>query len=217
MEVPTGSHYVLDFQRANGRRRQVLVSLSDEEVPMYNIEHIIWLDDAQPGAADTGVDKTEFVNSEHRLRRSIDKIGSKHRQTIWGRHTGLYDGTGYGNESPSISPHTPTWAVKTPENLEEAVPKFREARADSLFSKRPVEMTPASPVPGAVTTIAGDHETLEEVLRAYAVYEHQRMSSSTGTDKDSIYGLDKAMEKVVVDAVEDLDLSDRMMDVNLGA
>lgn len=184
---------------------------------MYKIEHIIWVDDSQSTAADKPIDEMGFMDSDTRMRKTYDKVGSMRRQTIWGRHAGLYDGTGYGNESPPITPRSSASTEKTPEMPEQPVFKGQEVRADTLFIEGSAESKLASRVPGAITTSAGDDESLEEVFRTYAVYENQGTRGSTDTDKDSVYSRDKVMENAAVSAVEDLDLSDRMMDVNLGA
>lgn len=44
-------------------------------------------------------------------------------------------------------------------------------RSDSLFAEITADKTPPLIVPESTAAAAGDHETLEEVIRAYAAYE----------------------------------------------
>ena len=62
---------------------------------------------------------------------------------------------------------------------------------------------------------AGDHINLEDLINAYSAYEGYRLSDTT--DQDSAQGSKKDTANAIVGAEEDVALSDRMMDVSLGA
>lgn len=58
-------------------------------------------------------------------------------------------------------------------------------RSDSPFAAVTAEKPPPLPAPKSTAAAAGDHETLEEVIRAYAAYEDD--GNCGLMDKESVY------------------------------
>lgn len=124
-------------------------------------------------------------SSESQERAAGDKPASN----AWGTHGSLYDGTGYGGSSSSDSPRPSTshTALKEGRNFSGST----MYRADSLAENS--------------AAMARDHETLEEVIRAYAAFEDE-----AGISEDMI-------GHVVADAQADFELAESMAEYSLGA
>jgi hypothetical protein len=109
-------------------------------------------------------------------------------QNTWGTSGSLYDGTGYGGTSGSTSGR-PSTSSTAPEPCSGAT-------GDALY-------TTASLAQESEAT-ARDHETLDEVIRAYAALEESGISESD-------------MEDAIAEARADVELANNMADHSLGA
>lgn len=178
---------------------------------MDGFKHIVWNGDSSVADADPTI--VGFAKTPNKAVPSAfnDNVGLEGRTSTWGRHTGLYDGTGYGDEIGLIPPHPSMSAEETPKILDLIAPKPRERRSDSMFVAGPAEPVHALHIAEA----AGDHETLAEVIRAYAAYDEG--STSAFIDKDSVCDARKDAEDGMVSTMEAVDRSDRVMDASLGA
>ncbi|KAF1842466.1 uncharacterized protein K460DRAFT_420373 [Cucurbitaria berberidis CBS 394.84] len=167
MGALAGRHCAMNYRRANGRRGQRMMPLNRssivDEGPMDRSEDMTWVEDFRfPG------DEMAFTMF---APTSDDKVRLEHRQSTWGAHTGLYDGTGYGDDSGLISSRPSTSTEKTPMVPEVSVSKPREVRADSLLVGGAAEAAPASFVLGSAPSTTGDHESLADAMHAYAMLE----------------------------------------------
>jgi hypothetical protein len=109
-------------------------------------------------------------------------------QNTWGTSGSLYDGTGYGGTSGSTSGR-PSTSSTAPE-------PSSGATGDALY-------TTASLAQESEAT-ARDHETLDEVIRAYAALEESGISDSD-------------MEDAIAEVRADVELANNMADYSLGA
>jgi hypothetical protein len=120
--------------------------------------------------------------------------GDGHSQpapNAWGTHGSLYDGTGYGGSSSSDSPR--------PSTSYTASKSVRDVSGSTLYRFDSLAEDSAA--------MARDHETLEEVIRAYAAFEDEGASGiSEGTVGD-----------IVAEAQADVELTASMADYSLGA
>ncbi|KAH7380666.1 hypothetical protein BKA66DRAFT_127155 [Pyrenochaeta sp. MPI-SDFR-AT-0127] len=200
------------YRRSSGKRSQHLISLgSDEETPIDIFEHIVWEDDSDLKTAGQAIADRPQSNTEARSSTPNDSVGLKRCASTWSRHSGLYDGTGYGDEVGSVPPRPCSSAENLTETPDVIAPKPREARSDSMFIAGQIEPEHVL----HITEAAGDHETLAEVIRAYASYEEE--GTSGVVDKDSVYDLGMDVKNVDNSTMEDADLSDRMVGASLGA
>jgi hypothetical protein len=115
-------------------------------------------------------------------------MGSAPPQNTWGTSGSLYDGTGYGGTSGSNSgrPSTSSTGPQTHSN-----------------SVGGTVYTAASLVEDS-EAMARDHETLNEVIRAYAALEDSGLSESD-------------VEDVIAEVQADVELANEMADHSLGA
>lgn len=165
----------------------------DHELTSNDIEHIVY--EHYPGPR-AGCDQptlppnsnpqaqAQLVEMQVQALPSASDVLDPPSPETWGTHGSLYDGTGYGDERSS-RPSTSSTAPK---------PTAKQAcstvAATTLFAEDSVAM-------------ARDHETLEEVIRAYAAFE-----------EDGVSGLS---EDVLEDVVADVELANRLADHSLGA
>jgi len=131
----------------------------------------------------------------------IEDGGAKPENTVqdWPAHSGLYDGSGYGGEMDSTisRPSTSTYeTVETRPTSEDTgslgAAKGKDCACATSGTARDSQMASLNALP--------DHETLEEVIRAYAVYEGSEAACTTDSD-----------------IAEDVELANRMMNNGLGA
>ncbi|CAO2647766.1 Nn.00g086880.m01.CDS01 [Neocucurbitaria sp. VM-36] len=157
LEILTSSRNTLTYSRANDRRGEWLVPLngsgSHHELPKSNVQRIISQDDSQFAASDKTISDMAIPTFATGTLKS-DRDGLKHRQSSWGQHTGLYDGTGYGKDASSTTSRPSTSTEKSSE-----VPDV------TLFKAR-AESKPARSSPGATATTTGGNENLDDVSRA---------------------------------------------------
>lgn len=207
---------VLRNVRVNGAIIERLLSLnhqeSQDDAPIDNIEHIVYDEDSERGtcaqevgarhtrlkqmltqspASQTSVHESACTQSARQRQAEMDR-----RMSIWGHHTGLYDGTGYGRKSssrPSTSTEENTEISVTTGTSRGSAPRTREVSKEDNNGNVAVERKFAS-------FTSGDSDTLATVMRAYAAYEDGEVSSITEED-----------------IAEDLDLANRMMNNSLGA
>ena len=81
----------------------------------------------------------------------------EHRQSIWGRHSGLCDGTGYGSETTSATPRHSSSDAVTEESVHE------EEKAAQV-------KTPALSVRSMAAPKVHPNESLQDIIRAYASF-----------------------------------------------
>lgn len=107
------------------------------------------------------------------------KTKTQNRVQAWPTHRGLYDGSGYGGEMESTTsrPSTSTYkTVDTSSTLEGSA-----SLGPTIGKKVPTsDTTPADQT--ASWNGLTDHETLEEIMRAYAVYEESEAVCTTESD-----------------------------------
>lgn len=173
-----------------------------------DIEHVVFED--YPEAADVDHQRThdESVKAQAlaqlefqkqaQATRALDahpesKANSHTKPALnaWGTQGSLYDGTGYGDSSSSSSPR-PSTSYNAPKAAVE-MSRSTVYTADSLAEDS--------------AAMARDHETLEEVIRAYAAFEEE---GASGISEDVI-------SDVVAEAKADVELAEKMADYSLGA
>lgn len=117
---------------------------------------------------------------------AVGNSDSQPAKNVWGTHSSLYDGTGYGTASSSAS---------TPSRSSTAPKASMEVAASGLA-------TPAFLAENSVA-MAHEHETLDEVIRAYAAFEE--------------YGASGISEEFLGDVVADAELARKMANYCVGA
>ncbi|KAF2852326.1 hypothetical protein T440DRAFT_40474 [Plenodomus tracheiphilus IPT5] len=152
-----------------------------EEAPMDGIEHIVWEEENAPAVTATPDMKYTLTTDELPTGHSTEdnEAESDDRLQAWHTHPGLYDGSGYGGETESTisRPSTSTYeTTETAPTTEDAVSVAEAKRKDNLVSAT-VGNREATP-----SHASSDHETLEEVIRAYAVYEEEVATCTSDSD-----------------------------------
>lgn len=151
---------------------------------------------------------------------SEDGCQLQRRRSTWGRHTGLYDGTGYGGETAPTTPR-PSMSDNTEDETEGTdltVPEEAAPGAAALeIAAEPVKASAASEAESAVD----GKETLQDIIRAYAgpmLYHEEAENAhaveysgdcSTEEEVDSLYAYPASMKAEV-------ELSIRVMNRSLG-
>lgn len=99
----------------------------------------------------------------------------RHSESHWGTHGSLYNGAGYGEETDSSSMHQSSPSTTERQSF--------ESQGALCYTKQPCSLIVEEhlvPAPYAriqdLDAISRDHETLEEVIRAYAMYEEEGAS-----------------------------------------
>ncbi|KAF2687042.1 hypothetical protein K458DRAFT_401647 [Lentithecium fluviatile CBS 122367] len=146
-----------------------LEPLHSDEVASLHTEDAFTLDSPTrraPDAGDIGGDLAYVVWDDPAIANE-DKCQLERGASTWSRHTGHYDGTGYGNEStrkgsqPSTSDHTEADTEAT----DLTVPD--EEVLNRKFIDATVELVKDAVQP-EVQVFADDKETLQDIIRAYA-------------------------------------------------
>jgi hypothetical protein len=183
------------------------VGSSDQSYSSMDIEHVVFEDFPIPNVADRQpaeeTDETAQAEAKMGPRRQAQLCTPAYYQprtaeyalpepapNAWVTHKSLYDGTGYRDDSSSISPTPPTTS---------AAPKApMEFRLSTVYTVDPLAEDSAA--------MAHDHETLEEVIRAYAAFE------------EGASGISEEMSgEIVAEAQADVELANTMADHSLGA
>ncbi|KAH7078013.1 hypothetical protein BKA63DRAFT_564557 [Paraphoma chrysanthemicola] len=174
----------------------ILFEGPERELSPLDIDHIVY-EDYRSGSPDQNQttqpskgDQRTDAHTDQQMQRQpqpsgTDALPLAASPGTWGTHGSLYDGTGYG-DGISSRPSTSSTAPKpgpTPASSTVVAP------AD-LFAEESAAM-------------ARDHETLEEVIRAYASFE-----------EDGVMGVS---EEILEDVVADVELANRLADHSLGA
>ncbi|KAH9871922.1 hypothetical protein J1614_006180 [Plenodomus biglobosus] len=187
------------FQGADriGLEPSVVASADDEgteQVHLEGIEHIVWEDEntlrvkASPEVATGRSTEDNDMESYHRLQ-------------AWHNHTGLYDGSGYGGgETESTISHPSMSTYGTTETAPTSEDTASTAGAKCKSSVKFPTMK-AMPSPGP-----SDHETLEQVIRAYAVYDEDDEDDVEEEEEEEA----SAPCTSASDLAEDLDLANRI-------
>lgn len=177
--------------------------IADECYSPIDIEHVVFEDrpevvNRRPGNAYASARAADQVELDKlaQLQRESDlqehAAGDslfKPAPNAWGTHGSLYDGTGYGDSSSSNSPRPSTSYTAPGAGIE--MSGGTVYRVDSLAEDS--------------VAIARDHETLEEVIRAYAAFEDES-------------GISEGMiGHVIAEAQADVELAESMADYSLGA
>jgi hypothetical protein len=131
--------------------------------------------------------QAQMWSESNHQQHAVDNTNVQRANNEWGTHGSLYDGTGYGDECSSISPRpsTSSTAPKTP----------IKAAGTTVYT--------ADCLAQESDAMARDHETLEEVIRAYAAFEEECASG--------------IRDEMIGDSVADVELAERMADSSLGA
>jgi len=169
------------------------------------IEHIVFNDDPEEKDMATGQMPSylKYLHRQAQAQRDMQKrvadlnieyfpvldMDPKPAQSTWGTHGSLYDGTGYGDTQSSSSARPST---------------------SSTFPGPPLKTTCMTKTGFDVASLAEesaamarDHETLEEVIRAYAALEDE---GSSGISEEMLEGV-----------VADVQLANDMANHSLGA
>ncbi|KAF1947769.1 hypothetical protein EJ02DRAFT_507587 [Clathrospora elynae] len=127
----------------------------------------------------------DTVDMEKRAKKQSK--GQVKRRSTWGRHTGLYDGTGYGEASSSAASHSSTSIEETTEMPEVIGDNARETPEDGMFVYATTDL--ASPGRGASdyslkgsAAAADDCATPEEAADPYTTYQHMILEHLLGPD-----------------------------------
>jgi hypothetical protein len=153
----------------------------DEIKPMIqktspnNVEHIVFEDSTssntyhQPAHSVYLIRRPETQMSLEMQAHTLTASSSLHiiepapTLTAWGTHGSLYDGTGYGDASSSISTRPSTSATVPKEHTKSAVDS---THTGATVTQGPIAMT-------------RDHETLDEVICAYAALGEEAIPAVT--------------------------------------
>lgn len=115
----------------------------------------------------------------------------------WPTHSGLYDGSGYGGETDSTASRPSTSTYETVETT----PTSDDTTSLGPTKRRIFSATDtAGDSHRASLDMSTDQETLEEVIRAYAVYDESEATYTTDSDIS-----------------DDVDLGNKLSDQRLGA
>lgn len=117
-----------------------------------------------------------------------DSTESEDRLQAWRTHAGLYDGSGYGGETESTISHPSTCTRETLETVptSEGTALMADAKGKDGLMFAGVQKDNTVPPHGS-----SDDETLEEVIRAYAVYEKEE-EETNGSEWDIAEDLELA-------------------------
>ncbi|KAI8936974.1 hypothetical protein NX059_006201 [Plenodomus lindquistii] len=167
--------------------KPAIVRGADEEIAdeahMEGIEHIVW-DDETTMTNETGevVPATDYALSADQLAtgRSTEDSDAEleHRLQAWHTYAGLYDGSGYGgdNESTISRPSTSTYDTM------ETAPSSADTASVTAAKRKNSTTNSGHKATKAPSQASSDHETLEDVIRAYAVYDELDALSTADTD-----------------------------------
>ncbi|KAJ4377638.1 hypothetical protein N0V83_000466 [Neocucurbitaria cava] len=175
--------------------------------PMDDVKHLICQGGARSVAGDRLVSDMAVAIFTPSIPTS-DKAELEQRQKFWGHHTELYDGTGYGKDSSSITSRPSTSTEKSSDAADVTLSKPQAVPADRFSVKGPAERKPATSAPEAAFTTTGDHENSDVVTRSYVTPKDK--GTSDVSYKGPVYDSDKDKDEVVVVAMTDADISDRM-------
>lgn len=173
-----------------------------------NIEHILFDDDPQNVSTGQPSANQTYLMQQAEARMALHKqphppmastleafpvldTDPKPAQNTWGTHGSIYDGTGYGN-TPSPRSARPSTSSNTAKVL-------TETAGQTGFS--------AASLAQESEAMARDHETLEEVIRAYAALEEEFSSMIS----------EEVLEEVVAEMRADVELANEVADHSLGA
>lgn len=140
---------------APGERESSAGELEYIESPL-NVEHVVW---------------------EKPAPSSLISVNLSPRQSTWGEHNGLYDGTGYGDETRDSATSDST-------RVDECV-LTSLGIAEHHFDQNAEVNTESVQVENITSESAhsqAEHETLEEVISSYAVFE--RGSQAVSIDEE---------------------------------
>ncbi|KAH8732239.1 hypothetical protein GQ44DRAFT_697305 [Phaeosphaeriaceae sp. PMI808] len=202
------SHHILYYWRANDEAAELQVSLQspvnerelkNETSPPVDKEHVSYetLREAHSNGKGTNthharqvklMSQTEPYRQAHSTAMNDPVLGDN----TWGTQGSLYDGNGYGDATRTNSARSSAQSAPAEvpgEKIDEAINATTSLTQESM-------------------AMARDHETLEEVIRAYAAMEEE--GASLGMT-------DNAVEEMVAEIEADVDLANRMADHSLGA
>lgn len=201
----------MSYRRGSRKEGQLLVPWkqrsSYDEPPMEDVKHLVWQDGSRSVVGDRPVSDMAVAIFMSSIP-TPDKAELEHRQKFWGNHTGLYDGTGYGKDSSSITSCPSTSTEKSSDVPDVTLSKPQAFPADCFFVKGPAERKPASSAPEAAVTTTGDHENSDVVTRSHVTSKDKGRSDISY--KGTMYDSDKDKDEVVVVAMKDANISDRV-------
>lgn len=95
--LPEGRQQSVPCFRASDIAGQHITPLdlgdAEDDTPIANIEHILWNYNSYLGRNKDEKADMVFANEADEDPKIVDDSGLQRQQSIWGRHTGLYDGT----------------------------------------------------------------------------------------------------------------------------
>jgi hypothetical protein len=159
----------------NGQTQRDEIDPMRQETSPNNIEHIVSEDPTssntyhQPAHLVYLIRQPETQTSLEMQARTLSASNSLHiiepapASTAWGTRGSLYDGTGYGDASSSISTRPSTSATVPKEHTKSAVDSTHTA---ATVTQGPISMT-------------RDHETFDEVIRAHGALGEEAIAGVT--------------------------------------
>lgn len=153
---------------------------------------------------------TAYLGSHDALPRNEDSADLVRRRSTWGRHTGLYDGTGYASECveddavgstafpktntpelPAAPNSSPAEGVDQPEQAQQcpvSPSRMTGGPGPIISSSEPAASRSPSAGSGPGPTVdQEDKEALQDIIRAYSVY-HTPEREDFGRDTDNTQG-----------------------------
>lgn len=194
---PVGGQYACDRCQFNER-----ASMGQGSSPI-GIEHILFNEDPEEMATNQMPSHQKYPYRQAQAQRDMQKrvadlnvesfpvldMDPKPAQSTWGTHGSLYDGTGYGDTQSSSSARPSTSSTVPGSPLKTTCMVKTGFDVASLAEES--------------AAMARDHETLEEVIRAYAALEDE---GSSGISDEILEGV-----------VADVQLANDMANHSLGA
>jgi hypothetical protein len=194
-KIPVGGQYACDRCQFNER-----ASMGQGSSPI-GVEHIVFHEDPEELAPGQMAAHQRYLHRQAQAQRDVQKraanfniesfpvldMDTKPAQSTWGTHGSLYDGNGYGDIQSSSSARPSASSTISGSPLKTMV--------ETGFNVTSLAEESAA--------MARDHETLEEVIRAYAALEDEGSSGIS----------DEMLESVVAD----VQLANDMANYSLGA
>ena len=228
--VPRTSWSSIDLGPRKGKRAE-----KEEKKAVASVRSSTGTEDDDPFALDTEArkpleGKNDFVNAY--LAREARHDGGcplqvytcehRRRSSGWGRHTGLYDGTGYATSDLDESVTRTIASCKS-----EASKSEESTREKSETTTINEQSTGPTSMDGSVAEdSANEKETLQEIIRAYAFtpeldedekeINEQAVSEIGGSLSESASNAGVGCESIQEEIAEDVAASIRVMNRSLG-